>query len=112
MKDQIVSRLLEQGHITVDMADSLLNNLLEKTTIVTRLREDGIISIHETIILLKETDQVVFPQMPQIPTMPFKPYQPDWTYDPHRPGQPWWTVTSSNQPFEYSDTKWPGDKPE
>ena len=41
--------------------------------------------------------------------MPYKPYQPDWTYDPHRPGQPWWTVTSSHDPtseqFEYSDTK-------
>lgn len=109
MKDQIVSRLLEQGHITVDMADTLLNNQLGKSRIVAELRGDGIISIHETIILLKETDQLVFPQMP---AMPYKPYQPDWTYDPFRPGQPWWTVTSSNQPFEYSDTKWPGDKPE
>ena len=109
MKDQIVSRLLEQGHITVDMADTLLNNQLGKSRIVAELRGDGIISIYETIILLKEADQLVFPQMP---AMPYKPYQPDWTYDPFRPGQPWWTVTSSNQPFEYSDTKWPGDKPE
>lgn len=105
MKDQIVARLLEQGHITVGMADTLLNNQLEKTSIVTQLREDGIISIQETIILLKETDQVV---IPQIPTMPYKPYSPDWTYDPNRTGQPWWTVTGT-QPFEYSDTKWPAD---
>ena len=106
MKDQIVLRLLEQGHITVSMADSLLNNLLEKTSIITQLREDGIISTQETITLLKEEDHVTFPQ---IPTMPYKPYQPDWTYDPYRPGQPWWTVTSSHDPtseqFEYSDTK-------
>lgn len=113
MKDQIVARLLEQGHITVGMADTLLNNQLEKTSIVTQLREDGIISIQETITLLKETDQVVFPP---VPTMPYKPYQPDWTYDPHRPGQPWWTVTSTHspvsQPFEYPDTKWPKDNKE
>ena len=113
MKDQIVARLLEQGHITVGMADTLLNNQLEKTSIVTQLREDGIISIQETITLLKESDQVVFPP---VPTMPYKPYQPDWTYDPHRPGQPWWTVTCTNnpvsQPFEYPDTKWPIDKNE
>lgn len=113
MKDQIVARLLEQGHITVGMADTLLNNQLEKTSIVTQLREDGIISIQETIILLKETDQVVFPP---VPTMPYKPYQPDWTYDPHRPGQPWWTITSTHnpvsQPFEYPDTKWPKDNKE
>lgn len=108
MKDQIVARLLEEGHITVGKADALLNNQIEKTRIVTELREDGIISIQETITLLKEVEHIT---LPQIPAMPYKPYQPDWTYDPNRPGQPWWTITAT-QPFEYSDTKWPEENKE
>jgi|SaaInl74LU_5_DNA_1037368.scaffolds.fasta_scaffold13869_5 hypothetical protein len=112
MKDQIIERLLNQGHITIEMADILINNRLEKSTLIAELNRDGQINIKESIILLRDEEPYMGfnPIMP--PSMPFKPYQPDWTYDPHRTGQPWWTVTSSNQPFEYPDTKWPGDKPE
>ena len=28
--------------------------------------------------------------------------KPDWTYDPYRPGQPWWTITSTNNNNENS----------
>ena len=91
MKDLIVERLLEQGHITIAMADALLNNLIEKTRIVTDLTGDGIITNTEAIILLKENDQVVYypPIQPQVPTMPWQPYSP---------GNPHWHVTCTMDP--------------
>jgi len=109
MKDQIIERLLTQGHITVNMADILLNDRLEKTSTVALLKEDGIISIHEVIILLKEGYELYQPSFPT------NPYQPPFTPGDVPPGQPFWYTTGTTYnktPFEYSDTKWPGDKKE
>jgi len=37
---------------------------------------------------------------PQTVTVPYNTgtitQKPDWTYDPYRPGQPWYTVTSTS----------------
>lgn len=118
MKDQIVERLLTQGHITINMADSLLNDRLEKTSTVALLREDGIISVQEAVILLKdgqESYQPSFPSMPAMPPFPTNPYQPPFTPGDVPPGTPFWYTTGTTynkMPFEYSDTKWPGDKKE
>lgn len=109
MKDQIVERLLTQGHITINMADSLLNDRLEKTSTVALLREDGIISVQEVVILLKDGQESYQPPFPT------SPYQPPFTPGDVPPGTPFWYTTGTTYnktPFEYSDTKWPGDKKE
>ena len=118
MKDQIVERLLTEGHITINMADSLLNDRLEKTSTVALLREDSIISVQEAVILLKDNHELYqpsFPPMPAMPPFPTNPYQPPFTPGDVPPGTPFWYTTGTTYnktPFEYSDTKWPGDKKE
>lgn len=118
MKDQIVERLLTQGHITINMADSLLNDRLEKTSTVALLREDGIISVQEAVILLKDGQELYQPSFsppPAMPAFPTNPYQPPFTPGDIPTGTPFWYTTGTTynkMPFEYSDTKWPGDKKE
>lgn len=116
MKDSIVERLLTQGHITIHMADTILNDGLEKATILTALREDGIITTYEVVVLLKDGATLNNALPPIANPLPFDPNygRPDWTYDPHRTGQPWYTSPTYSQPtttepFEYSDTKWPNN---
>lgn len=99
MKDSIIERLLKNNHITILMADSLLNNRDEKTSIIKTILESGYINFSEAVTLLKdvETISIPFGTPNQInPTNPWiQPYT-DWTYDPNRPGQPRWEVTCSN----------------
>ena len=54
MKDYIVERLITQGHITIEMADILLNDRLEKSSLIADLKRDGQISVVEAITLLKD----------------------------------------------------------
>lgn len=111
MKDQIIERLLNQGHITIEMADILINNRLEKSTLIAELNRDGQIDVKESIILLRDEEPSIGfnPIMP--PSMPYQPpFQPDWTWDPNR--GPMYTQTSTSEKFEYSDTKYPGDDKE
>ena len=71
--------------------------------IVLELIEDGTLTAFDAKILIqainKKTDTQFVP-------MPYKDYtQPDWTYDPHRPGQPWFTTsTDSNDNLTTNDT--------
>ena len=115
MKDKIVERLIDQGHIVIQCADRILNHKGEYLQDIEDLHRDGNISTSESITLLKkhETFEIpfgvpnqTFPIMP--PSMPYQPpFQPDWTWDPNR--GPMYTQTSTSEKFEYSDTKWPGD---
>ena len=89
MKDQIVERLLTEGHITIQMAHSILNNAIAKKSIIESLSNDGNITKTETVILLKDIETPYFPfGVPNqtFPTMPL-------TYPPNNPG---WTITCTN----------------
>lgn len=100
MKDNIVERLLELKQISVGMADIIINNREGKSKLIDELKEDGYITWGETIILLKEIE-IPYPKRTTDKIYPYvnppgiQEY-PDWTYDPHRPGQPRWEVTCSN----------------
>lgn len=113
MKDQIIERLLNQGHITIEMADILINNRLEKSTLIAELNRDGQIDVKESIILLRDEEPSISfnPIMPP-PSMPYQPpYVPGtWTGDPNV--GPVFTQTSTSEKLEYSDTKYPGEDKE
>lgn len=84
---------------------------MTKASIVQKLLDAGNITAEEAVILLmnEQTNTITY--------APYKPYRPDgipdWTYDPNRPGQPYWysTDTSGSVPpiasdsWEYPDTK-------
>ena len=100
MKDKIVERLLSQGHITIPLADSLLNNRSNKANIIELLLEDGQINHTEAITLLKDDETPTIPLGVPNQTFPVMPltYPPnyhDWTWDPNRTGTPYWHVTCS-----------------
>ena len=84
---------------------------MTKASIVQKLLDAGHITAEEAVILLTNENHN---GITYIPYNPYYPNTPDWTYDPNRPGQPYWYTTSTNgtnsEPFEYPDTKWPGDK--
>ena len=97
MKDKIVERLLELKQISIRNADTIINNGERKVLIIEELKDNEFITIHEAIILLKEKSEIVLPFGTPNQYYPpsIQPYT-DWTYDPHRPGQPRWEVTCSN----------------
>lgn len=111
MKDQIIERLLNQGHITIEMADILINNRLEKSTLIAELNRDGQIDAKESIILLRDAVDLLPPIM-IAPSMPYQPpYVPGtWTGDPNV--GPVFTQTSTSDRLEYADTKYPGEDKE
>lgn len=100
MKDSIVERLLEQGHITISYASILLNGPSnKKLDIIKGLLEDGPINNGEAVILLKDVDSISIPfEVPNrtIPVMPlnYPPYQPFIGTPSH--GDPYWNVTCTS----------------
>ena len=110
MKDYIVERLITQGHITIEMADILLNNIgKSKSSLIALLKRDGQISVVEAITLLKDGNESI--QVQPFQTFPSMPYMPQHPINPGT-GSPFWYTTTivGNPPFQYSDTKWPGEK--
>ena len=96
MKDKIIERLLDQGHIVIQCADRILNHRGEYVRDIEDLHRDGNISTGEAITLLKESDTVEIPfGVPTHYPPTIQPYT-DWTWDPNRPGAPRWTVTCSH----------------
>lgn len=63
--------------------------------IILDLVSSGTISNDEAKILLEEINKP-----PLTVTVPYSTgtttTKPDWIYDPYRPGQPWYTVTTTN----------------
>jgi len=93
MKDSIVERLLEQGHISVRHADVLLNGPSnKKIDIIAGLLEDGPINDREAVILLKNTDTPQFPFGTPNQTVPVMPLN----YPPH---QPWINIPGTGNPY-------------
>lgn len=65
---------------------------MTKAEIVQRLLEENKITAEEAVVLLQQSSGIQY--IPYQPN-PYWTSNPDWTYDPNRPGQPWYT-TSSN----------------
>lgn len=95
MKHIIIERLLDQGHITIKIADVIINNKTGKADHITDLRGDSIISNSEALILLRDNEAPSFPfGVPNQPVMPLTyPYNPFNTPGTNDPNTPPWTVT-------------------
>jgi hypothetical protein len=63
---------------------------------------NGTISSTDAKILLETINKP-----PQTVTVPYNTgtitTKPDWTYDPYRPGQPWYTVTSHTSGYSQAE---------
>ena len=76
----------------------------EKTAIdiVLELVGNGGITAYDAKILLETINKP-----PQIVTVPYNTgtitTKPDWTYDPYRTGQPWYTVTSHTSGYSQAE---------
>ena len=70
--------------------------------LILELYKDDHITKGETDLLL---DAINKP--PQTVTVPYNTgtitTKPDWTYDPYRPGQPWYTVTSHTSGYSQAE---------
>tara|TARA_R110000868_G_scaffold177747_1_gene416796 strand:+ start:592 stop:915 length:324 start_codon:yes stop_codon:yes gene_type:complete len=79
-KETIVTRLIDQGHIIIKTADSLLNKKDGYAQDIQDLHRDGQISTAESITLLKDADLYIPPYFtqPDIVTLPHisYPYNP------------------------------------
>lgn len=96
MKDKIIERLIDQGHIVIQCADRIINKRDGYIQDIEDLHRDGNISTSESIILLKEIETVEIPfGTPNYYPPTIQPYT-DWTWDPNRTGTPHWTVTCSH----------------
>lgn len=76
-KDNILENLLTEGHITIKMADLILNNKYGRTEIIEELAHDCIITKGQAIILLKENESFNFPTYIPDTTPIIQPYM-DW----------------------------------
>ena len=102
-KEEIVKRLIDQGHIVISCADRILNRKPNYLIDVEDLRRDGNINTEEAIVLINENPT------PTTQDLQYPPNHHDWTWDPNRTGSPYQYVTCSNQ-IGYPDTQWPGEK--
>ena len=70
--------------------------------IVVELIRTGSIPNDDAKILLEAINKP-----PQTVTVPYSTgtitTKPDWTYDPYRPGQPWYTVTSHTSGYSQAE---------
>ena len=115
MKDRIIERLLTEGHITIEMADAILNNKHGKTEIISDLANDGNITKLEAVALLKEKESGSYIPNYPLQTNPWigpglgtSPYQP---YQPYIPNQPinvpycdWHTGTGNPNAVTFTST--------
>jgi hypothetical protein len=76
---------------------------MTKASIVQKLLEAGHITAEEAVILLTNENHN---GITYIPYNPYYPNSPDWTYDPNRPGQPYWYVTSTSTTPPVADNAW------
>lgn len=103
MKHIIIEKLLNQGHITIGIADKILNNKAGKVQHIADLSHDRNITNSEALILLRDSEAPSFPfgvpnQPVMPPTYPYNPFNTPGTNDPMSPP---WTVTDCNNSFTY-----------
>jgi hypothetical protein len=68
---------------------------MTKASIVQKLLEAGNITAEEAVVLLTNENHSGITYIPYNPN-PYWTSNPDWTYDPNRPGQPYWYKSSTN----------------
>lgn len=77
---------------------------MTKASIVQRLLDEGHITAEEAVVLLNNIQE---------PNITWIPYTPSETTNPYNPPfVPYCTTSTTDQQFEYSDTRWPGETPE
>ena len=84
-KEIIITRLIDEGHIIIKTADSLLNKKDGYAQDIQDLHRDGQISTAESITLLKDDVLAPFYTQPDIINLPHisYPYNPGtYPYDP------------------------------
>lgn len=74
---------------------------MTKASIVQRLLDADLINAEEAVILLTNENHNGITYIPYVPNDVTNPYNP--------PFQPYCTTSTSDTPFEYSDTKWPSE---
>ena len=101
MKNNIIERLLNEGHITIKMADVLLNNRTNKVDYISDLKNEGIITNMEAITLLRNDETLSFPFGVPNQTVPIMPLTyPTPHIDLNTPyTSPPWTVTCTADPL-------------
>lgn len=95
-KETIVARLIDQGHIIIKTADSLLNKKDGYAQDIQDLHRDGQISTAESITLLKDDVLAPFYAQPDIINLPHISY-------PYNPG-PSIQDPNGNPPNVYCQT--------
>lgn len=102
MKRDILTRLMDQGHITIYIADVILNAREEYLDIINGLNIDGNISTAEALILIDKNPELIFPphRIDQVPMQaPSPDFQPDWTWDQRRINT-WYITSTSDNTFQ------------
>lgn len=66
---------------------------MTKAEIVQRLLNENRITAEEAVVLLQQSSGIQY--IPYQPN-PYWTSNPDWTYDPNRPGQPWYTTSHTS----------------
>ena len=102
MKNNIIERLLNEGHITIQIANVLLNSKTNKVDVISDLKNDGIISNMEAITLLRNDETLSFPFGVPNQTAPIMPLTYPVPYvDLNTPyTSPPWIVTSTADPLK------------
>ena len=91
MKNSIVERLLSQGHISIRIADAILNNKKTSVEHISDLKHDGVITNSEAVTLL--IDGKIQTISFSTPNQTSPQYQYGYTYCPNQIGVPSWNVT-------------------
>jgi hypothetical protein len=83
-KETIIERLLDQGHITINWADLILNRKEYYVDRITELHTDGNVNTVEAICLLNSNPtQIINKYLPGPPLATHNPFEPGKTGDPH-----------------------------
>ena len=90
MKNNIIERLLNEGHITIEIADKILNNKWGKVAHIADLRHDSIVTNYEAITLLRDDETPSLPFGTPNQTFTMSHHNPDWINNPS------WNITCTN----------------
>lgn len=88
-KETIIERLLDQGHITIPIADDILNKRPNYAQEIESLHTDGPVNTKEAVILLSDSATILVNEPATI--LVNDPYIPPPNYiPPTGPGMPFW----------------------
>jgi len=82
-KETIIEKLIDQGHITIPIADDILNKRPNYAQEIKSLHTDGTVNTKEAVILLSESTTILVNE-PYIPPPNYIP--------PTGPSWPFWSI--------------------